>query len=60
MRTYIDPRNGVTFRFDPKGRTVTAVDNSGHEVVEVVSVSLIERLVAQIGAPLTKHLLKRR
>jgi hypothetical protein len=60
MRTYVDPRNGINFRFDPKENTVTAVDNTGYEAVEVVSPSLVERLVAQIGEPFTKILLKRR
>jgi len=34
MRTYIDPRNGVTFRFDPKENTVTAIDNVGEVAIE--------------------------
>jgi hypothetical protein len=60
MRTYVDPRNGITFRFDPKEKTVTATDNTGYEAVEVVSPSLVERLTKQIGEPFTKLLLKSR
>jgi hypothetical protein len=60
MRTFDDKKNGILFDFDPKTETVHTVSyrDGGHETTEAVDRGTVEKLIIQIGEPMTRVLLK--
>lgn len=60
MRTFDDKKNGIFFHYNPKTEKVLTFSyrDGGYETTEAVDRGTVEKLIIQIGEPMTRVLLK--